>query len=87
MIPRIKNYRALDNYMLYVEFDDGYKVMYDIRTLPSFRPLLDICGLFKQVQVRFQSHMSFGGMKKLILLVIVSVRQRCRSVSVTKCRR
>ena len=30
MIPRIKNYQALDNYMLYVEFDDGYKVMYDV---------------------------------------------------------
>lgn len=51
MIPRIKNYQALDNYMLYVEFDDGYKVMYDIRTLPSFLPLLDICGLFKHVQL------------------------------------
>ncbi|MEE1062557.1 MAG: DUF2442 domain-containing protein [Paludibacteraceae bacterium] len=55
MIPRIKNYRALDNYILYVEFDDGYKVMYDvmddIRTLPSFHSLLDVCGLFKQVQL------------------------------------
>ena len=55
MIPRIKNYRSLDNYMLYVEFDDGYKVMYDvmddIRMLPSFLPLLDICGLFKQVHL------------------------------------
>lgn len=55
MIPRIKNYQAHDNYMLYVEFDDGYKVMYDvmddINTLPSFRPLLDVCGLFKQVQL------------------------------------
>lgn len=55
MIPRIKNYQALDNYMLYVEFDDGYKVMYDvmddIKTLPSFRFLLDVCGLFKQVQL------------------------------------
>ncbi|MBP5704045.1 MAG: DUF2442 domain-containing protein [Paludibacteraceae bacterium] len=51
MIPGIKNYRSLDNYMLYVEFDDGYKVMYDIRMLPLFRPLLDICGLFKQVRL------------------------------------
>ena len=37
------------------EFDDGYKVMYDvmddIKTLPSFRPLMDVCGLFKQVQL------------------------------------
>ena len=62
MIPRIKNYRSLDNYMLYVEFDDGYKVMYDvmydIRMLPLFRPLLDICGLFKQVQLD-SSHIFF----------------------------
>ncbi len=28
-----------------------YDVMGDIRTLPSFLPLLDICGLFKQVQL------------------------------------
>lgn len=55
MIPRIKNFRVLDDYKLYVEFDDGYKVMYDvmddIRTLPSFQPLLNVYGLFKQVQL------------------------------------
>ena len=28
-----------------------YDVMVDIKTLPSFRPLLDVCGLFKQVQL------------------------------------
>ena len=64
MSPRIKNYRSLDNYMLYVEFDDGYKVMYDvmddIRTLPSFLPLLDICGLFKKVQLDSSCTCLFG---------------------------
>lgn len=55
MIPRIKKLSALDNYMLYVEFDDGYKVVYDvmddIKTLPSFRALQDVHGLFKQAQL------------------------------------
>ena len=41
MIPRIKKITALDNFILFVEFDDGYKVMYDVKddieTLPSFR--------------------------------------------------
>ena len=55
MIPRIKKLSVLDNYILYVEFDDGYKVMYDvkddIKTLPSFRALVDVYGLFKQAQL------------------------------------
>ena len=55
MIPRIKKLSALDNYVLFVEFDDGHKVMYDvkddIKTLPSFRALVDVCGLFKQAQL------------------------------------
>ena len=55
MIPRIKNITALDDYVLFVEFDDGYKVMYDVKddinTLPSFRALVDVFGLFKQVQL------------------------------------
>ena len=37
------------------EFDDGYKVLYDvkddIKTLPSFRALVDVYGLFKQAQL------------------------------------
>lgn len=55
MIPRIKKLSVLDNYILFVEFDDGYKVMYDvkedIKALPAFRALVDVHGLFKQVQL------------------------------------
>lgn len=55
MIPRIKKISVLDNYVLFVEFDDGYKVLYDvkddIKAIPSFRALVDVYGLFKQVQL------------------------------------
>ena len=55
MIPRIKKLMTLDDYVLYVEFDDGHKVLYDgkedISTLPSFSPLVEMYGLFKQVQL------------------------------------
>lgn len=55
MIPRIKKLSVLDNYVLYVEFDDGYKVLYDvkedIKALPTFRALVDVYGLFKQAQL------------------------------------
>ena len=52
MIPRIKTLAVLDDFRLAVEFDDGYKVIYDVKedieTLPSFRPLSEIFGLFGQ---------------------------------------
>ena len=55
MISRIKKMSVLDDYILFVEFDDGYKVLYDvkddIKTLPSFRALVDVYGLFKQAQL------------------------------------
>lgn len=55
MIPRIKTIHALDNYLLSVEFDDGKKVIYDVKedidTLPTFRPLVEVYGLFRQVQL------------------------------------
>ena len=55
MIPRIKKISVLDNYVLFVEFDDGYKILYDvkddIKAIPSFRALVDVYGLFKQVQL------------------------------------
>jgi hypothetical protein len=55
MIPRIKKLTVLDDYMLHVVFDDGHKVMYDvkddIKALPSFRDLTDVFGLFKQAQL------------------------------------
>ena len=51
MIPRIKKMSVLDDYILFVKFDDGYKVLYDvkddIKTLPSFRALVDVYDLLK----------------------------------------
>ena len=55
MIPRIKSLAAMENFLLAVEFDDGHKVIYDVRedidTLPTFRALQDVYGLFNQVQL------------------------------------
>lgn len=55
MIPRIKKLTVLEDYLLYVEFDDGYKVKYDVKedinTLPCYRALVEVCGLFKQAQL------------------------------------
>lgn len=55
MIPRISKFTVLDNYRLYVEFDDGHKVEYDvkedIKALPAFQPLTAVCGLFKQARL------------------------------------
>ena len=43
------------NLLLAVEFDDGHKVIYDVKedieTLPTFRPLMDVYGLFRQAQL------------------------------------
>ncbi len=45
----------MDDYCLAVEFDDGYKVVYDVKediaTLPSFNALVEVYGLFRQAQV------------------------------------
>ena len=55
MIPRIKTLKTMDNFLLAVEFDDGHKVIYDVKedieTLPTFRPLMDVYGLFRQAQL------------------------------------
>ena len=55
MIPRIKTLAALDNFLLAVEFDDGRKVIYDVKedidTLPTFRALKETFGLFRQVRL------------------------------------
>ena len=55
MIPRIKKIQALDNYILFVEFDNGQKVLYDvkddIKTLVDFRVLESEYGLFNNVQL------------------------------------
>ena len=55
MIPRIKTLKAMDNFLLAVEFDDGHKVIYDVKedieTLPTFRALKEVYGLFNQEQL------------------------------------
>lgn len=55
MIPRIKALHTMDNYQLSVEFDDGKKVIYDVKediaAIPAFRPLAEVYGLFKQAQL------------------------------------
>lgn len=55
MIPRIKDVKPLENFILYVVFDDGKIVYYDVRddinTIDDFRDLENIKGLFAQVQL------------------------------------
>ena len=55
MIPRIQKMSVLEGDILFVEFEEGYKVLYDvkddIKTLLSFRALVDVYGLFKQAQL------------------------------------
>lgn len=55
MIPRIRQVTPLPDFQLRVEFDDGKTVLYDvkedIRQIESYRDLLDIPGLFSQVQL------------------------------------
>lgn len=74
MIPRIKKIKVLDDFILYVEFDDGYKVLYDvkddIKTLPSFKALVDVANLFAHVHLDTVEPV-YIGMIKLILQVTV----------------
>ena len=55
MIVRIKNIQPLDNYRLFVTFDDGKSVIYnvkeDMETLPGYDDLENITGLFGHVQL------------------------------------
>ena len=55
MITRIRSIQPLENYILFVEFDDGKKVEYDvkddIKSLADFRVLETECGLFQNVQL------------------------------------
>ena len=55
MIPRIKTITPLDGYKLYVEFDDGRKVKYnladDIATLPNYTMLAEVNGLYNQATI------------------------------------
>ena len=54
MIPRISNIKPLPDYLLDVSFDDGRRVIYDVKEdmhLPGYSALRDIYGLFQQVQL------------------------------------
>lgn len=55
MIPRIKSIHPLTDYLLQVCFDDGVRVLYDvkddIRTLNDFKVLETEYGLFQNVQI------------------------------------
>lgn len=55
MIPRIKTIKPIENYKLYVVFDDGesgfYDVGKDIEQIPQFMELKTVEGLFRQVQL------------------------------------
>ena len=55
MIQRIKKFEPLENFLLYVEFDDGKKVIYDvkddIKDISSYSVLQTTYKLFEQVQL------------------------------------
>ena len=55
MIQKISAITPLPDYMLSVLFDDGRRVLYDvkddIKQLPGYRLLEDVAGLFEQVQL------------------------------------
>ncbi len=55
MIPRIREVTPLPDFMLDVKFDNGKRVIYDVkedmRDIPSYRLLRDVCGLFQQVRL------------------------------------
>ncbi len=55
MIPRIKELKPMENYCLSVLFDDGKKVIYDVKTdiekIESYGILMTVPGLFSAVQL------------------------------------
>jgi len=55
MIPKIKNITTMDDYLLDVVFDDGKKVIYDVKSdmneIPEYMDLKNILGLFNQVKL------------------------------------
>jgi len=54
MIQRIKSLSPMPDFMLSVTFDDGKRVMYDVKEdmgLPGYSALRDVFGLFQQVQL------------------------------------
>ena len=54
MIQRICSIKPLPDYVLSVSFDDGKKVLYDVKddlSLPGYALLREVKGLFQQVQL------------------------------------
>lgn len=54
MIPRISSIKPMPDYLLDVSFDDGRRVIYDVKEdmhLPGYSALRDVYGLFQQVQL------------------------------------
>lgn len=55
MLPKIKFVLPMDDYVLRVSFDDGKSVLYDVKEdineIPSYKELVNVCGLFKNVQI------------------------------------
>ena len=55
MIYRIKELTPMNSYLLRVVFDDGKTVIYDVKedidTIPAFKQLQSIQGLFQNVQL------------------------------------
>ncbi|MBR5225048.1 MAG: DUF2442 domain-containing protein [Clostridia bacterium] len=54
MIPRIKVLKPLPGFLLDVLFDDGRRVLYDVKEdmdLPGYAALRDVVGLFDLVQL------------------------------------
>ena len=54
MIQRISSIQPLPNYMLSVSFDDGKKVLYDVKedmALPGYQLLREVTGLFQQARL------------------------------------
>ena len=55
MLVKIKSVEPLENFKLRVLFDDGKLVLYDlnddIKNLPGYEALKNICGLYKNVQL------------------------------------
>ena len=54
MIQRISSIKPLPDYKLSVIFDDGKRVIYDVKedmNLPGYHLLREVIGLFQQVQL------------------------------------
>jgi hypothetical protein len=55
MIPRIKSFETIDDWKLIVTFDDGCRVLYDVKddidTLEDFKTLTTELGLWTMAQL------------------------------------